>query len=63
MTKTFSRRLGRGLPVVAAALWLAVPAHADIGQIKVAKGQVSIERKGAVAAGPGRHAAARPPTC
>jgi hypothetical protein len=46
MTKTFSRRLGRGLAVVAAALGLAVPAHADIGQIKVATGQVFVDRNG-----------------
>ena len=46
MTKTFSRRLGRGLAVVAAALWLAFPAHADVGQIKVATGQVFVDRKG-----------------
>ena len=41
----------------AGALWVAIPARADIGQIKVAKGQVSVERKGADAAGQGRHAA------
>ena len=46
MTKTFSRRLDRGLLVAAAALWLCLPAHADVGQIKVATGQVSVERKG-----------------
>jgi len=46
MTKTFSRRLGRGLAVVGAALWLAFPAHADVGQIKVATGQVFVDRKG-----------------
>lgn len=46
MTKTFSRRFLRGLPVVAAALWLPIPAHADVGQIKVATGQVFVDRKG-----------------
>ena len=46
MTKTFSRRLGRSLAVVAAALWLSFPAQADVGQIKVATGQVFVDRKG-----------------
>ena len=46
MTKTFSRPLGRGLAVVAAALWLSFPALADVGQIKVATGQVLVDRKG-----------------
>jgi hypothetical protein len=46
MTRTLSRRLGRGLLVVLGAIWVAAPAHADIGQIKVATGQVSVERKG-----------------
>jgi hypothetical protein len=46
VTKTFSRQLGRGLAVVAAALWLCLPAHADVGQIKVATGQVFVDRKG-----------------
>ena len=45
MTRTFSRRLGRGLLVATAALWLFA-AHADVGQIKVASGQVSVDRKG-----------------
>jgi hypothetical protein len=44
--KTFWRRLGRRLPVVAAALWLCPPAHADVGQIKVATGQVFVDRNG-----------------
>jgi len=44
--KTFSRRLGRRLPVVAAALCLCLAAHADVGQIKVATGQVFVDRKG-----------------
>jgi hypothetical protein len=51
MTKTFARRLGRSLPVVAAALWLCLPAHADVGQIKVATGQVFVDRKGESLAG------------
>ena len=46
MTKAFSRRLGRSLAVVAAALWLSFPAQADVGQIKVATGQVFVDRKG-----------------
>jgi len=46
MTKTFWRRLGRRLPVAAAVIWLCLPAHADVGQIKVATGQVSVDRKG-----------------
>jgi len=46
MMKTSSRRLFRGWPVVAAALWLSFPAHADVGQIKVATGQVFVDRKG-----------------
>ena len=29
-----------------AALWLAFPAHADVGQIKVVTGQVFVDRKG-----------------
>ena len=51
MTKTFSRRLGRSLAVVAAALWLSFPAQADVGQIKVATGQVFVDRKGESLAG------------
>ena len=46
MTKTFSLRLGRGGLVFAAAVWLALPAQADVGQIKVATGQVFVDRKG-----------------
>ena len=46
MKGTLSRRLGRAWLVVLAALWAAVPARADVGQIKVATGQVSVERKG-----------------
>ena len=51
MAKTFSRRFLRGLPVVAAALWLCLPAHAEVGQIKVATGQVFVDRKGESLAG------------
>ena len=46
MTKTSSRRSVRGWSVVAAALWLGLPAHADVGQIKVATGQVFVDRNG-----------------
>ena len=46
MTKTSSRRFVRGWPAVAAALWLGFPAHADVGQIKVATGQVFVDRNG-----------------
>jgi len=46
MTGTYSRRLVRGLLAMAAALGPCAAAHADIGQIKVATGQVSVERKG-----------------
>jgi hypothetical protein len=46
MTRTLSRRLGRGLLVVLAAIGFAAPARADVGQIKVATGQVSVDRKG-----------------
>jgi len=46
VTKTFSARLGRGLLGVATAIALALPARADVGQIKVATGQVFVDRKG-----------------
>lgn len=46
MTRTLSRRLGRSLLVVLAAIGFAAPARADVGQIKVATGQVSVDRKG-----------------
>jgi len=46
MTRMFSRGLVGGLFVATAALWLSIPAHADVGQIKVATGQVSVDRKG-----------------
>jgi hypothetical protein len=46
MAKIVSRGIGRGLLVVLTALWLAAPARADVGQIKVATGQVLVDRKG-----------------
>ena len=46
MTKTLSCPLGRALAVVVAALALALPAQADVGQIKVVAGQVAVDRKG-----------------
>ena len=46
MTTTFSRRLGRGLFIATATLWLSCAAHADVGQIKIASGLVSVDRKG-----------------
>ena len=46
MTTTFSRRFANGLLVTTAALGLSSPALADVGQIKVATGQVSVDRKG-----------------
>ena len=50
--------------LVVSALGLALSAGAaDIGQIKVAKGQVSIERGGPDAARRGRARVLRPPMC
>ncbi len=46
MTTMLPRRLGRVLFVAAASLGLCHVAQADVGQIKVASGQVSVERKG-----------------
>ena len=46
MAKTVSRGVGRGLLLVLTALWLAAPARADVGQIKVTTGQVFVDRKG-----------------
>jgi hypothetical protein len=46
LVKTLSRGLGRGLLLMLTALWLAAPARADVGQIKIATGQVSVDRKG-----------------
>jgi len=46
MTRTFLRRLGGGLLGVAAALCLCDVAHAEVGQIKVAAGQVFVDRNG-----------------
>jgi hypothetical protein len=46
MRRMFSRPLARALLSVAAALSLCHVAHADVGQIKVAMGQVFVDRKG-----------------
>jgi len=46
MTWICSRRRGRALLVAMTGLWLFDAALADVGQIKVATGQVSVERKG-----------------
>ena len=46
MGRSLSHGIGAGLLVVLGALWLAVPARADVGQIKTATGQVSVDRKG-----------------
>ena len=46
MTRTCSRLLGGKLLILLAAWWLAMPTWADVGQIKVVKGQVSVDRKG-----------------
>src|ERR1017187_7372976 len=46
MTRTYSRRLAGDLLVALAALGIALPGWADVGQIKVAKGQVSVDRMG-----------------
>ena len=46
MVWTSSRRLGCGLLIGAAGLWICQAAHADVGQIKVATGGVVVDRKG-----------------
>ena len=46
MSTSSSLRRSRALLVALAALWVALPARADVGQIKVATGQVSVDRKG-----------------
>jgi hypothetical protein len=46
MTQSFSHRFGAGLLVLLGALSVAAPARADVGQIKVATGQVTVDRKG-----------------
>jgi hypothetical protein len=54
MTRTCSRLRGaKWLTLLAAACLAmpAIPAWADVGQIKVAKGQVSVDRKGQTLAG------------
>lgn len=44
--RTFSDRLRRGLPLVLLVACAAAGAADDVGQIKVAKGQVSVDRGG-----------------
>lgn len=46
MARSFSLRLGGRLLGALVAFWIAFPARADVGQIKVATGQVSVDRKG-----------------
>ena len=46
MRRAYLRALGGKVFVLLAASWLAIPAWADAGQIKVVKGQVSVDRKG-----------------
>jgi hypothetical protein len=44
MTRTYSHRLGWLVVLVAA--WTCAPASADVGQIKVARGRVTVDRNG-----------------
>jgi hypothetical protein len=46
MTATNSRRSRSALWAILAAIWMAAPAWGDVGQIKVAKGRVTVDRKG-----------------
>jgi len=46
MRSTIRFRRGAAVSLALACAWLAVPAWADVGQIKVAKGRVTVERKG-----------------
>jgi hypothetical protein len=46
MGRSSRRRLGAGLLVALAASCIALRAHADVGQIKVVTGQVSVDRNG-----------------
>ena len=46
MTPARSRRLHGALGAILAAAWIAAPAWADVGQIKVSKGRVTVDRKG-----------------
>jgi hypothetical protein len=48
MTPAYARRFGAGFLVVLAAAWIAGPARADVGQVKVAKGRVTVDRNGQV---------------
>lgn len=50
MTRTFLHRL-LGASLALSALGLVTPASADVGQIKVAQGSVSVDRKGQVLPG------------
>lgn len=45
MTRMFLHRL-LGVPLALLAVGLAAPAWADVGQIKVARGSVTVDRKG-----------------
>ena len=46
IARSLSRRLGGRLLGALVSAWIAFPACADVGQIKVATGQVSVDRKG-----------------
>ncbi|MES2960013.1 MAG: FecR domain-containing protein [Pseudomonadota bacterium] len=46
MKQAQGRRLGRALLALTAAALTTLAAQAEVGQIKVAKGQVSVDRKG-----------------
>jgi len=46
MRSTIRFRRGATVSLALAWAWLAAPAWADVGQIKVAKGRVTVERKG-----------------
>ena len=46
MRSTIRFRRGAAVSLALAWAWLALPAWADVGQIKVAKGRVTVERKG-----------------
>ena len=46
MGSTTPLRRGAAVLAALAAAWLAPPAYGDVGQVKVAKGRVTVERKG-----------------
>lgn len=46
MAPTCFRRSRGALWAILAATWIAVPAWADVGQIKTSKGRVTVDRKG-----------------